>query len=173
MGAGFVTVSAVNRWQIPDATAGLYTFAWLVGQTIGNLGLGFLADRRGHKINLEIGSLMGVVAFALAWLAPNPNWYFVVFALNGVVSGSLFVSGILIVMELAEPARRPTYAGIANSAVGVVSVAAPLIGAVLAEANYGLLFAISAAAYLVGFGLFLWWVREPRHAISAPPSTPP
>ncbi len=162
MSVGFVTVSAVSRWQIPDATAGLYTFAWLIGQTLGNLALGFLADRRGHKLNLEIAALLGLSAFMLAWLAPNPNWYFAVFALNGVISGALFVSGILIVLEMCDPARRPTYTGISNTAVGIVGVAAPLLGAALAEVDYRLLFAVSALAYLVGFALFRWWVREPR-----------
>jgi MFS family permease len=166
MGVGFMTVSAVSRWNIPDATAGYYTLAFLAGQTMGNLLLGLLADRKGHKISLEIGALAGFAAFLTVAFAPSPAWYYLAFALNGIVGGALFVSGILIVMELAESARRPSYAGIANTAVGAVSVVAPLLGAVLAELGYSLLFAAAAVVYLVGFVLLKWWVREPRHTVS-------
>ncbi|OQA16874.1 MAG: Major Facilitator Superfamily protein [Chloroflexi bacterium ADurb.Bin360] len=92
----------------------------------------------------------------------GPNWYFVVFALNGIISGALFVSGILMVLEMCDAGRRPTYTGIANTAVGIVGVVAPLLGTSLAEVDYRLLFAASALAYFTAFGLFKWWVREPR-----------
>ena len=163
MGSGFVTVAAVSRWQIPDKDAGLFTLALLVGQTAGTLACGFLADRFGHKICLELGALAGMLGFTLAWLAPAPDWYYAVFALLGILSGAILVSGILIVMEFSGPERRPTYVGIANTAVGVVGVAAPLIGTALTRVGYGLLFAASAACYLAALILFQWWVREPRH----------
>lgn len=162
MGTGFVTVAAVSRWDVPDSTAGLFTLALLVGQTAGTLVFGFLADRFGHKLCLEVGTAAGLAGFALAWLAPAPGWYFAVFALLGILSGAGLVSGILIVMEFSEPERRPTYVGIANTGAGLMGVMAPLLGAGLARVDYGLLFAISAAVNLVAVALFGAWVREPR-----------
>ena len=164
MGAGFLTVSAVQRWHIPDSTAGLFTVAILVGQTAGNLGFGFLADRRGHKLSLEIGCLAYGLAFIVASLAPAPDWYYVAFALIGVGSSATIVSGILVVMEFSTPERRPTYIGLANTGVGLVSVLAPLFGALLATIGYGWLFGLSAVASFVAFPLMRWWVREPRWA---------
>jgi MFS family permease len=165
MGSGFVTVAAVSRWQVPDKDAGLFTLALLAGQTAGTLVFGFLADRYGHKICLELGTLAGLGGFTLAWLAPAPNWYYAVFALLGILSGAILVSGILIVMEFSGPERRPTYMGIANTGVGVVGVVAPLLGTILARTGYGLLFAASATCYLATLILFHWWVREPRQPI--------
>ncbi len=169
MGSGFVTVSAVSRWQVPDKDAGLFTLALLAGQTAGTLACGFLADHFGHKVCLQLGALAGFGGFTLAWLAPAPAWYYAVFTLLGILSGAILVSGILIVMEFSGPERRPTYVGIANTAVGVVGVAAPLLGTALTRVGYGLLFAASAACYLAALILFQWWVREPRrtnqHAI--------
>ena len=162
MGSGFVTVAAVSRWQVPDKDAGLFTLALLAGQTAGTLVCGFLADRYGHKVCLELGALAGLIGFTLAWLAPDPTWYYAVFFLLGMLSGAILVSGILIVMEFSGPERRPTYVGIANTGVGMVGVVAPLLGTVLARAGYGLLFAASAACYLATLILFHWWVREPR-----------
>ena len=164
MGTGFVTVSAVQRWQVADSTVGAYTAAMLVGQTLGNLAFGFLADRFGHKLSLELGAVASCAAFVLAWLAPAPEWYYLVFALLGITLGATIVSGILVVMEFSEPQRRPTYIGMANTSVGLASVAAPLIGAWLAGVGYGWLFAISAAVNLLALASMRWWVKEPRGA---------
>ncbi len=164
MGSGFVTVAAVSRWQIPDSTAGLFTLALLIGQTMGTLLFGFLADRFGHKLCLELGAAAGLAGYVIAWLARDPIWYYAVFGLLGVLLGAILVSGILIVMEFSGPERRPTYVGVANTGVGVVGAVAPLLGAGLAEVGFAWLFVASAAVYLVTLGLYLWWVREPRQA---------
>ncbi len=135
-----------------------------VGQTVGNLTFGFLADRFGHKLSLELGALVSLFAFLLAWLSPAPHWYYGVFALLGIAIGAMIVSGILVIMEFCEPQRRPTYAGMANSSMGLVSLAAPLIGAWLAKMSYSWLFALSAIVYLLAFIALHWWVKEPRSA---------
>ncbi|HLF27536.1 MAG TPA: MFS transporter [Anaerolineae bacterium] len=162
MGTGFVTVAAVQRWQVADSTVGVYTAALLLGQTLGNLAFGLLADRLGHKLSLELGAAAACLAFGLAWLAPASEWFFAVFALLGITSGSIVVSGILVVMEFSDPPRRPTYVGMANTGVGLASAAAPLLGAVLAGVDYGLLFASGAIVNLAALGLMRWWVKEPR-----------
>jgi MFS family permease len=67
-------------------------------------------------------------------------------------------------MEFTVPEKRPTYIGLTNSTVGVVSAAGPLLGAVLALANYDLLFAVGAIAGLLSFISMRWQVEEPRFA---------
>jgi MFS family permease len=57
MGLGFVTVAAIRRWDVADSTVGAYTAAILAGQMLANLSLGFLADKRGHIVSLELGAL--------------------------------------------------------------------------------------------------------------------
>jgi MFS family permease len=162
MGLGFVVVAAVQRWQLSDEVAGLYTATMLLGQTAGNLAFGLFADRFGHKVNLELCALVSAAAFAIAWLAPAPGWYYLVFALLGVAVAAVLVSGILVVMEFSPPDRRPTYTGLANTAVGVVTMVAPLLGAALALAGYDWLFLLSALFNLLAFAVMRWWVREPR-----------
>lgn len=167
MGTGFVTVTAVQRWQVPDSTVGAYTAALLIGQTCGNLLFGLLADRHGHKLPLELGALAAFGAFGIAGLAQSPEWYYLVFVLMGITSGAVVVSGILVIMEFSAPPRRPTYVGITNTGTGLASALAPLIGAALASAGYLPLFAFSAAISLIAAMLMRWWVKEPRwHAES-------
>lgn len=162
MASGFVTVSAVQRWNIPGSTVGLFTFSLLAGQTLGNLSFGLVADRFGHKVCLEIGAAAMLLAFILAWLAPAPAWYYAVFALMGINSSALIVSGILMVIEFSGPERVPTYVGVANTATGLVAMIVPLAGAWLAGAGYGWLFALTAAINLAALATLRWAVREPR-----------
>jgi MFS family permease len=169
MGTGFVTVAALRRWSVPDSTVGGYTLALLLGQTAGNLIFGFLADRRGHKLSMELAGLLSFAAFMLAWQAPAPGWYFLVFGLLGAVSGATIVSGILMVMEFSVPAKRPTYVGLSNTAVGLVSMIGPLLGAALATMSYHWLFGLSAVIGLLSFIAMRWQVREPRY--EAPSTT--
>ncbi len=163
MGTGFVTVAAIDRWDIPNSLVGGFTAALLVGQAVATPIFGLLSDRSGHKVTLELGAIAAVAAFGLAWLAPGPDWYLAVFALLGVQSGAIIVAGILVIMEFARAEKRPTYAGLANTAVGIASVLAPLVGALLAIVGYNLLFALSALATFVAWLLLHFWVREPRH----------
>jgi MFS family permease len=166
LGMGFVTVAAVQRWQVPDSTVGLYTAAHWLGQTAGYLAFGFLADRFGHKWPLELGALAAAGGLGLAWLAPAPGWMFLVFVLMGVYLSSLLGSGILIALEFSAPERRPTYVGITNTTVGLVNVLAPLLGTALAAAGYGWAFAASALAGVAAWAAIRWGVQEPRHAIA-------
>ena len=151
-------------WALPDSTVGVFTAALLLGQTLGNLTFGFLADRFGHKLSLELSALASFVAFALAWLAPSADWYYAVFVLLGVTLGGIIVAGILVSMEFSGSQRRPTYAGMANTGVGLASVVAPLLGAWLASKGYNWLFALSAGVNLIALILMRWWVKEPRQA---------
>ncbi len=144
--------------------AGLSTAAYLFGQTAGNLTFGLLADRFGHKLPLELSGLAAGLAFGLAWLAPAPEWYYLVFVLLGIAMGAIIVSGILILLEFRGPERRPTYAGLGNTAVGITSMVAPLLGAVLATWSYSLLFAVGAVINLIALLAMHWWVKEPRWA---------
>lgn len=162
MGAGFLTVAAVRHWQVSDGAVGLYTLAVLIGQTLGSAGAGFLADRRGHKLSLELGSLSLVMAYLLAWLAPGPAWYYAVFLLLGMGAGVAAVSGMMIVLEFSPAELRPTYVGLSNTAIGLLGIVSPLIGAWLASRSYDWLFALSALFCLISLASLRFRVREPR-----------
>ncbi len=165
MGLGFVTVSAVTRFDLPDQTVGYFTAVLLVGQTAGNLGLGLLADRFGHKLSLELGALMAALAFGLAWWAPSADWFYAVFFLLGAYTASTIVSGLMIVMEYADRSRRPTYAGITNSGLGAVNLVAPLLGGWIALMGYAWLFALCSVIALIAVALLHFWVKDPRHPV--------
>ena len=138
--------------------------------TLANLLLGFLADRRGHKLNLEICWLLSVLSLLLAILAPSPWWFFAIFFLRGAVSAGSFISGISIVYEFTDAEDRPTYIGLANTIPGVMGAVAPLIGGWLAVMiSYQSMFALAAIIGVISLVLLRFTVREPRH-VKAPAS---
>ncbi len=163
MATGFLVVYTVTTWKLPDSEAGGFMIALQIGLTLANLFFGFLADRKGHKLNLEICWLLSVMALVLAILAPSPLWFFPIFFLSGTVSAGIFLSGISIVYEFTDAENRPTYIGLANTIPGIVVSIAPLIGGWLAGAmSYRSMFILSAIIGAISWGLLRFAVHEPR-----------
>jgi MFS family permease len=166
MGRGFIAVYAVQRFGLPDQVAGTFTAVLVVGQMVANLALGELADRRGHKLALELASLALLAAMTLAFVGNTILWFYASFALLGLSAGGNLVSSLSITMEFSRPESRPTYIGLANTTFGLASLLAPLLaGWVAGWAGYPTLFALSMAGGGVTFAILHWWIREPRHAV--------
>jgi MFS family permease len=163
MATGFLVVYTVQTWNLPDAEASGFMIALQIGLTLANLFFGFLSDRKGHKLSLEICWLLSTVLLTLAIMAPSPLWFFPIFFLSGAVSAGTFISGISIVYEFTEPENRPTYIGLANTIPGVVVAVAPLIGGWLAGVmSYRLMFILSAIIAAASWVLLRFGVSEPR-----------
>jgi len=169
MATGFLVIYAVETWHLSDAEAGGFVIAMQAGLTLANLFFGFLADKKGHKLNLEICLLLSAVSLVLAIFAPSPIWFYPIFFLRGVVNAGNFISGISIVYEFTEPENRPTYLGLANTIPGLAGAVAPLIGGWLAGAvSYQAMFILSALLGVVSWMLLRFAVSEPRHLKSLP-----
>ena len=165
MALGFLTVYAVQHWQLSDGQAGGFTISMLIGQALSNPLLGILSDRKGHKLTLEVSALLGGLAVGLASLAPAPIWFHIVFALVGASTAGFFLSGMMIAFEFSTPDVRPTYIGLNNTVSGVAAGVAPLIGGWLAGAiGYRVLFVVAFVVELTGLALLRWSVQEPRQA---------
>ncbi len=163
MGGGFLTVYAIGRWDLPDGQAGAYTATMLIGQALSNLVFGSLADRVGHKVVLELSTLVGGLGVALAAFAPSPAWFYAVFALAGAQTAGYLLSGLMIALEFCPEPQRPTYIGLNNTVRGVAYGLAPLLGSWIAgTAGYRPLFGVAAVVSIAGLGLLHWWVHEPR-----------
>jgi len=173
LGTGFVTLSAIRIWSVSDATVGGYTGLSLVGEAAGLLAAGVIADRRGHKLSLELAALAYAAAFGLAAWAPDPRVFFPVFVLIGLGLGGQITSGVMLTLEFAPPGRQPTYAGLVNTTLGIVGVSAPLIGAWLAALDFKWLFLVGACLNALAFLLYLLRVRDPRHIAATAPERPP
>src|SRR5207249_11107029 len=84
MGGGFYTVYALRAWEAPAAEAGVFTMLLFAGQIAGNVTLGWLADRLGHRLVIVAGVAATVGANALALGAPSLGAFGAVFVLRGL-----------------------------------------------------------------------------------------
>lgn len=168
MASGFLIVYSVKTWNLPDSYAGGFIIAMQIGQAVSNLFFGFLADRQGHKLALELSLLVSVVSLGMAILAPSPLWFYGVFFLRGAVAAGTFISGISIVLEFTGAEDRPTYIGLANTIPGVAGSIAPLLGGWLAGAfGYPSMFILSVVIGVASLAVLHFAVRDPRHLIPA------
>lgn len=164
MAIGFLTVYTLDRWQIPNSQVGIFTTYLLGGQAIGYLIFGWLADRYGHKIVIEISLLLSSLSMGIALIASTPEVFYLVFALQGVYYSAWVLSGINIVFEFCEAEVRPIYIGLSNTVIGVFSALAPLLGGLLVEwLNYSWLFSTALVISLIGVLALRFWVVEPRN----------
>lgn len=169
MSTGFLAVYALETWSMSDAVASGFTVALQIGLALANLFFGFLADRKGHKLSLEICLTLSILSVALAVLAPSPLWFFPIFFLRGAVNAGTFISGFSIVYEFTNAENRATYIGLANTIPGIAGGIAPLIGGWLAGAiSYQAMFILSVVIGIISWALLRFAVREPRKIVVEP-----
>ena len=164
MGGGFYTVYALRAWEAPAAEAGVFTTLLLAGQIAGNVTLGWLADRLGHRLVIVAGVAAMVGANALALGAPSLGAFGAVFVLTGVQGAAISISNLSVLLEFAPvPEERPTYVGLGTTLMAPVALGAPLAAGLLADAfGFATVFALAAAAGTVALALLVSLVRDPR-----------
>jgi MFS family permease len=164
LASGFYTVHALRAYEAAEWRVGVFTTLYLGGQAAGNLALGWLADRAGHRIVLALG--MGALAAAnvAALVAPSVEAFGAVFALAGVHHATIHVSARTILLEFARDARAwPTYVGLFNTALAPFTVVPPLVAGVAADRwGFEPVFVAGAVLGIAALGLLLARVREPR-----------
>jgi MFS family permease len=172
MATGFYAVCALQVFAAPAWQVGVFTASMLAGQIVGNVVLGWLADRFGHRVSITLGVAATVAANLVAFAAPSLGAFNLVFALSGVYHAATNVSGHSILLELAPtPGERPTYVGLGNTLSGPVAFMAPLAaGLAVDRTGYFPVFAVAATFGIGALAVLLLRVREPR--IGLPRATP-
>lgn len=136
---------------------------------------GRLGDRKGHKLNLMIGSSVMVIAMASLLFLPRViGVFYLYFGLQSLAMSAFGVSTFNILFEFCAERDRPTYVSLRNTIVAPVSFLAPMAGAFLARsAGYTVLFAVALVLYLLNLFFLGLMVHEPRKRVQAMESVPP
>jgi MFS family permease len=166
VGHSFLTASALERFNPPAAEIGLFTGVMLGAQALGNIGLGALADRWGHKQVLELATALGMAALLLAILAPSAIWFAPIFALVGVSQAGYQLAGFTLLFAFSPQEERPTYIGVSNTALAPVAALGPLLaGALAGLTGYNTVFGLLALIGIVGLGVLHWQVAAPPRPV--------
>ena len=170
MGTSFFIVYGNESFNLTGADVGALTAVLLGSQAIMQLALGWLGDRQGHKFNLMLFAFATAGSALVASFASNMFGLIPAFALLGTALAADRISHLNIVLEFALPEDQPTFIGLTNTLLAPVVFLAPIIGGWAADISYDRLFELIIACGLVGGGLLLVWVKEPRHIPPEPVS---
>ena len=163
VGLGFVAIYAKISLHVTDNMIASFTISMLVGQAISNLLFGWLSDKKGHKICLEISNFSGFLVLIITLLTTNPIWLYVSFFFMGAYIAGNILSGIAIIFEFSDPDIRPTYIGIASTSGGIVTALTPIFAGWIAKGfGYPPLFVGATLLWVVGFLMLKSVVQEPR-----------
>jgi len=170
IGSAFYTVYALGVWDAPAAQAGVFTTLLFVGQMAGNAVLGWLADRRGHRLVIILGLGAALAGNLIAIAAPSLGVFGLVFVMLGIQIAAMNVSNLNVMLEFAPgPAAQPTYVGLGTTLLAPIAFGAPIAAGLLADARgFVAVFVVAAVAACVALALLLTRVRDPRAAAVTP-----
>jgi len=167
----FYIVYATGELGMAKETIGLFITAQTAGSIAAGFILGYLNERWGSRIVIQLSRLLGVaqplLALAFTGLyglrgSVSASAYAAVFLLMGILNSSMMPGFFSYLVDLAPDEERPLYVGLCNTLNGLQMVV-PLMGGWLLEAaSYPALFAAAAAGSALSllFALRLAEVRE-------------
>jgi MFS family permease len=170
MGFAFFIVYINQQFKIGEAAVGELTAVLFISQVLGNLTLGWLGDRIGNRIILIAGAIFGALATLLAILAPDHTWFFMVMPLMGIANVTAWTIMMSMTLHFGSEHERPVYIGMANTLVAPSTIAAPVIGGLLADfAGFEVTFWTGFAFWLVTIG-YLVTLKDPARNKSFEPN---
>ena len=166
MGFAFYIIYGLRAFNMDALTAGYLTAALTVSQTIANVGMGWLADRLGHRSMLIAGAVAVALSSFAAWAAPSIGWLYLVFILAGLANVSYWTIGMAMTVQYGTEAERPVYIGLSNTLIAPATIIAPLLGGwIAALAGYQTTFMLSAIGGLLTTLLLVFLIKAPEQQI--------
>jgi MFS family permease len=167
----FYVVQATEVLNVPKDSVGLFLAAQTIGGVVSSLILGSISQRRGSHIVIRATMLLALIPPAMALLL---NLFarqdvtlatigsVVIFAAMGATDGSFLLGFLQHVLEIAPPAERTAYTGLANT-IGGLTVIAPTIGGVLLQAtSFPVLFIVTILFPIAGL-VVAWMMPSVKH----------
>ena len=161
----FFTIFGIRRYDMTPEFVSVMTSVLLVSQTVSSTFVGLAGDRWGHRRVLIFGNVITVMSIIIALAAPDASWFYLVFAMTGVVNATQWATIMTITVQFSSVAQRPIYIGLANTLIAPVTIFAPIIGGWLIDGvSFELTFGIFALAGLLSMMVYLAPMKDPRYA---------
>ena len=161
----FYTIFGIRRFDMSPELVGSLTSVLLLSNMLTSAVIGWVGERWGLRRVLILANVLTVLAIATALTAEDARWFYLVFALTGMVNASQWSTIMTITVQFCSVAERPFYIGMANSLIAPVTVFAPIIGGWLVDAaSFELSFGIFALAGLLSILVFLGPMQDPQKA---------
>jgi MFS family permease len=168
MAFAFYTIYAVKVFGVDEKLIGLLTGLLLFTEVAMNPILGWLGDRRGHLLTLQIGIVATIASVLLALGVQSVAWFFPIFILTGIANIAAWTVPLSMTLEFGTESQRPAYIGLANTLVAPATFIAPILaGLLIDKVSYELAFLVSGAAGVLTLIVLLVGVKDPRYRVKA------
>lgn len=167
MASAFIAVYAIDRFQLGDEQAAVFTALILVSGIFGYMLWGALGDRIGPQKVVLLSFIIWGLGLLVAVFSKSLWLYYLVFAAFGFYSAGLNLGDTILVMELGEERLRPTYLGMARTLTGAFLLFAPLLSGWLVQSfSYLVMFAVSLGFVVLATILMATVKDHPRRRSS-------
>ncbi len=158
----FITSYAILRLGATEGSVGVFTAILMAATAAGSLLLGWIADAKGYRMVLVIGSALAIVLFGMLVASPSLKLVYAAFFLSGLVTSAVYL-GNNMAMEYCKPERAATYAAILFTAGAPIRTLGPILLGLLADGmGMPIVFAIVAVTGLLALYFALYRVTDPR-----------
>jgi MFS family permease len=165
MAVPYYVLYADQRMDLGGAELGALTGAFVLAQSLGNLGWGILADRRGFRLAFLIALTLWLLAAAFLMQVESFQELVLTFVGLGAGLGGFQLSAQNLVLEFGSRTGLPLRIAVANSASELVAACSSVCGGLLAmSAGYEWVFGLAIACQLVALAVVGLGVRDPRRA---------
>jgi MFS family permease len=160
--AAFYAVYGIKHFGLADSYAGIFTTISSVTYVLINFLLGYLGDKKGHKLNLLVGIISLIVASILAITINNIFFYCIIFILTAVAQSAKDISISSITVEFCKSKDRATYLALSSIIMIPVSLIVLAMGSIADSFGYSYLFGLTIAASLIACLILQYRVKDPR-----------
>ncbi|MFA5611788.1 MAG: MFS transporter [Anaerolineaceae bacterium] len=166
MASAFIAVYALERFNLGDEQAAIFTAIILITGIIGYVVWGSLGDRIGPQKAVILSFAAWGLGLLVAIFSQSIWVYYSVFALFGLYLSGVNLGDTMLIMELGDERLRPTYLGMARSLTGASLLLAPVLsGWLLQSFSYVVMFAVSLAFMLLSTVIMATVKDRPRRPL--------
>lgn len=163
MASPYYVIYAGQRLGLSGASIGVLTGAFLVSQSVTDLGWGRIGDRSGFRQVLVLSMALSILATVLLMSTQNFAVVVVAFGALGAGAGGFIMSTQTLVLELGSREELPLRIAVAQTGEQTAGVIAPLVGGVIAATfGYESVFWVSIAIAAAALTVAILWMPEPR-----------
>lgn len=155
-----ISLHFIRSLGAPQSYGATALTVFLVGDALGTLIGGWLADARGRIATIRIGYILMLPSLAGIVWAPSPSVAIICCAVFGMAMFIPFASKVTIAQDLL-PKSPATASGIAlGLALSAGGLASPFLGMIADD--WGLVTMLASALIILGAaGLLAFWLRDP------------
>jgi MFS family permease len=156
----FYVQHATKELLLPQGIIGNFIIAGTLAGVAASAVLGWICERWGTRYIIRIGSAAAILCplFALVTNLVGNRLAFaypLVYVFLGIVNSTWVMGFFNYLLEIAPDGLRPTYIGISNFVMGILTLVPMLGGWLLETTSYTTLFGSATALVTVGFLLSL------------------